>query len=349
VRPGSRTASRTPYVIAGAAAGIALLVALVAIAVSGGGPGSKPTGPDPDPPPNSGPATTGPAAPTPPAAPAVLLPDNAAAALVVHPRAYWNRAAFDIKPSSRASDALRRLTAAFKFDPRQFDRLVIGWTDARGEALTAAGAGDVLSPAWKEGLKGVVRRPAEGNVESHTPFQFRPEVNPFPRAEPWGVVLGDRTYLIGAEFGPTNSVAKRFADRTPARLDPDLAAAIPGTADPNPPFVTFVATGAWTPPFGKKLAEEKVKLLVLTARLGDETIDVRLSLIGPNKPALRDYASIFLATALKEKVPGLKPFTDAFAADPEWDTAGDQVKMTLVGSWPLHDVAEWVESLLPGG
>jgi serine/threonine protein kinase len=342
VRRGSHTANRTPYVIAGAAAGIALLVGLVAVAVSGGGTRTKPTGQAPDPTPNAASTTAGPVTPAPATAAAVLLPDNTAAALVVYPQAYWKRAAFDIKPSSRASDALRRLTAGFKFDPR-----LIGWTDARGGPCTAAGEGDFITPSWTEGLRGVARQQAAEPVEVQIPFQFRPEGNPFPRSEPWGVVLGDRTYLIGTDFGPTNSVAKRFADRTAAKLNPDLAAALPGPADPDPPFVTFVATGAWAPPTGNKLAVEKVKLLVLTARLGEETIDLRLTLIGPNKPALRDFASIFLATALKEKVPALAPFTDAFTGDPEWDTAGDQVRMTLVGSWPLHDVADWVEALLP--
>jgi serine/threonine-protein kinase len=343
-RRGSHTANRTPYVIAGAAAGIALLATLVAVAVSGGGNGTKSTGLPPDLAPNPGPALAGPATPAPAVTPVVLLPDGAVAALVAHPQAYWKRAAFDVKPGSRASDALRRLTTAFKFDPRQFDRLVIGWTDAKGDPLTAAGDGDFVTPAWKEGLKGVVRIPATGNVDTLVPFPFRLE----GRNELWGVVLGEHTYLIGSEFG-TKSVAKRFADRANARLDPDLASALPGPADPDPPFVTFAATGAWNPPHGNKLSEEKVKLLVLTARLGNETIDLRLSLVGPNKPALRDYASIFLATALREKVPALKPFTDAFTGDPEWDTVGDQVRMTLVGSWPLHDVAEWVEGLLPGG
>jgi serine/threonine-protein kinase len=347
-RHGSHTANRTPYVIAGAAAGIALLATLVAVAVSGGGNGTKSTGFPPDPAPTPGPALAGPATPAPAVTPVVLLPDGAVAALVSHPQAYWKRAAFDVKPGSHVSDALRRLATAFKFDPRQFDRLVIGWTDTKSDPLTAAGEGDFVTPLWKEGLKGVVRKPAAGNVDSQVPFQYRSEGNPFNRHEPWGVVLGDRTYLIGSESG-TKSVARRFADRTNARVDPDLAAALPGPADPDPPFVTFAATGAWTPPHCKKLSEEKVKLLVLTARLGNETIDVRLSLVGPNKPALRDYASIFLATVLREKVPALKPFTDAFTGDPEWDTVGDQVRMTLVGSWPLHDVADWVEELLPGG
>ncbi len=351
VRQPSTASARNTYVIAGAAGGIALLVALVAFAVSGRGSGTKstgkPDGPPPEPIPSSVPISINTPATV---APAVLLPDKTVAALVIHPQPYWKRAAFDIKPMSHASETLRRLTNVFKYDPRQFDRIVIGWMDSKGEHFTATGEGDFATPAWKEGLKGVARRIAAGNVETQAPFQFRPDSNPLSRREPWGVLLGERAYLIGSEFAPTSSVAKRFADGAPAaNLDPALIAVLPVAADPDPPLVTFVATGGWIPPHGKKLTDEKVKLLVLTARKSEETIDVQLTLTGSNKEALKDFVSLYLNTSLREKLPALKPFDDAFTGMPEWDLTSGQVRMKLIGSWPIHEIADWLDPLLPGG
>ena len=347
---------RTPVVmLAVVVAAIVVLLVVIAILAARKDPPSRPTAvaatpPEPpglaaaevkDPPPAPAEPPPGPV-PLPPVA--EWLPDRTTGVVVVYPQPYWKKLAADPAQGLRVAGHMEALAGRTRFDPRTFERGTVAFVGRLGQPV-AVGEGPFLTPNWVQDL-GASRRVKVETVNGQNAYVFgTPWTNAGPRA---GVVLGGKAYAIGADQKLLRELATRAGKRPPENVPAELTGFLAATRDPNPPLVTFAATGLWSLPDGSTLAEHRVRTALATVRLVDDRFEFELVLTGGYRDKLREFVSVYLGTMLTGTYPALKPFAAALTTgEQSLKQVGDEVELRVRGRMKWADFHDALEKLLP--
>jgi serine/threonine protein kinase len=274
------------------------------------------------------------------------LPENTAAAIVVHPEAFWQTARDRIGPNARIVKAMNHLATQYRFDVRAGERYTVAFGPGRTTAFAATVEGAFLDEAWRSendkwpGVK--VEKMATGRR-----LRFGSE-----SSKTVGLLGGDRRgYTIANEESFLLDLSSRGPSSKPT-LPAELIAALPDPADPNRPAFTFVATGDWHLPDGLSLSELGVERLIIHARQVDDKFQVDLEIVGRSKSGISDFVNLKLWGAVNAQYPGMKPFLQAVllnTANDGWDTVGPLHRLKKAESdiWEVSAILGWIEKLLP--
>ncbi|MCU0704493.1 MAG: serine/threonine protein kinase [Fimbriiglobus sp.] len=349
-------------VVAAGVGGVALIVVLaVLLALSGKDDTVTPT--------TAAPPTT----PTPPTTqkspfrPAVeLLPDDTAAVLVVDPKAYWELARPEVETTTNARRQVDTLDKWARFDPRRFDRVVVGFHADMGRRV-AIGEGEVLKgSAFRDGLKQLpwaeVEPSANGTMVVRTKLPGKAnQFNPPARAVRAALVADPPAYLlaVGPEGRADLADLYKHAQtrKGPAFTDARLLAAVTDATAAGTPLVFFAATADCRLPLDPKGKAEPmsafgVDLLTLTVANADAgQARVTLTLNGADKARLDRFAERQLAGLLEgvsgREQPGVlaDPLTEALKTAAVAD-AGGRKQLTITFFWPWTAIHPAVDKFL---
>jgi hypothetical protein len=348
-------------VVVAGVVGVALIVVLAAL-VALSGQNTKPT-----------PTGTANAAPTKPAAPppvsafrpvAELLPDDTAAVLVADPKAYAQ-----LKPTDADTPNARRhadvLGRFFRFDPRKFDRVTVGFHPEMSKCV-AAGEGDVLKgDAFRKELDRLPWVDTEAGANGAVLVRNKRDgkANPFnaDRRVRAALLPTPSAYLIGSDKADLADLYKNAATRKgPAGVDPLLLGHVTEAGkSADTPLLSFAASGRCLLPLKPRgtpdpLSSFGVELLVVTATgMDDRTVRLTVRVLGPEGRRLSRFVEVELTAMLEAMLdrelasPLAAPLTEACnAAQPTDVPGGGRKQLTVSFAVPWSALSPAAEKLL---
>jgi eukaryotic-like serine/threonine-protein kinase len=294
-----------------------------------------------------------------------LLPDQTAAVLLSHPKAFIDRLGREARPSSSVTGTFdRRLRGRFLFDLRKVERVTVAFQgDAKG--VVVAGEGGFVKPEFLLTVDEMPARMARVTKESGGalrlafPLAVQPK-NPLKGAvysDVQGAVLPGPpvAYLLSDRSESLDRLLRRNAGRPAdsgpaADVPPELLKDVQAVA-PRSPLVYFAATGSYRLPAkgawakGETLAALGVSLLTVEVRL-DQKFTVDLAVTGDTLEHVRDFLNVELPRRLKDWSPDLKPLAEAAVAVEPQLAAGGRPRMTLSVTLEWETVQAALETLL---
>lgn len=274
----------------------------------------------------------------------INLPEQTAAAIVVHPGAVWPAARDRV--GTRLQKAMEHLATKFQFDARAGERYTIALAPGRSTSFAATLEGDHLDAAWRARLEKWPDMKSEAIGEGRK-LKFGPEP-----ARIFGLLAPSRRgYTLANDEPFLLDLARRAANRKP-KLAEDFLAALPDPADPDRPAFTFVASGDWNIPDGLSLAELGVERIALHARFDGSAFKADLEIAGPTKESVGEFVNRKLWSAINEPYPGMKPIATAVllnTANDGWDMVGKlhRLKKSETNVWEIAALMGWIEKLIP--
>ncbi len=293
---------------------------------------------------------TKPPEPPPPAVVASLppawvnLPDQTAAAIVVHPGAVWPVARDRV--GARLQKAMEHLATKYQFDARAGERYTVAFAPGRAPVYAATVEGDHLDDAWRTHMDKWPDAKAEKFADGRK-LKFGPDP-----AKILGLLAPSRRgYTLANDEPFLLALARRAPTRKPA-LPEEFLAALPDPANPERPAFTFVATGDWNIPDGLSLAELGVERVALHAHFDGSAFKVDLEIAGPSKESVGEFVNRKLWSAINEPYPGAKPIATAVllnTSNDGWDTVGKlhRLKKSETNVWEVAALMGWIEKLIP--